>query len=921
MFNGGGAPPPIKPLPGDRDPFSTISVLVFSAGVLPNAARVTSDTDERRSSQQPTEIGTVLARAAIEVGSTVGVYRIEARIGAGGMGDVFSAVDTRLDRRVAIKVSTVPFDERFEREARVLSALNHPNVCTLFDIGRDYLVMELLDGETLAARLERGPLPRDEVARYGAQIADALAEAHGAGIVHRDLKPQNVMLTRHGVKVLDFGIAKLARDDKLTRTGSIIGTAGYLAPEQLAGETATERSDLYALGVVLHEMLTGSHPGSTHTSGQPMRSTAYGARPPDTKPAPLDKLVAQLLQADPARRPASAADVAAQLHAMVAPPRAALSRRAVALAAGVVVAALAAGGWVLHQRASAAPLRVVRLTPVTTVPGTKRDPAFSPDGTALAFVWGGEAGNETGVYVLREGQDSPVRLTSGATDVAPAWSPDGKRLAFLRVHPGQQNELVTVSVPETTSAVPPAETKIRDVRQPEILLRFRRPMLAWMPAGDAIVLPLPDADSGFTSLYRVPLDGSAPRRVVASQGGQGDALPAISRDGRWLAYTDTEAAGSRIFIVPLGRDGVAEGEREPLPGVLGVNSLHWSPDAQHLLGTTQGDLVEIDRTGVPTTVYTATDSFQAMTLHWKSATVPEVVFANSGIVSDLQEIGLRDGGRASTGPPTPVLRLGAHQSNPSLSPDGRWLAFSAVSRTKTGVGELWLAGAHGENPHRLLPIFPGVPIVWSPDNRHLAFHVRPKGIAQILVVDMDESGNASMQRQITESAFSLFGPNWSADSRYLYAINNRTPTAERIVRVPVEGGEPEDLFEGGSARVSVDGKRIFYAKPQQRGIYERSLEGDIASNPEQRVLLDYLAPVGFVPAENGIFYVGRDEAGKPAALRFFDFAQRRSFDLGPPPGSVVTTLTVSADGTRLIFDHNAPATADLTRLELQRGGN
>ncbi|HXG57887.1 MAG TPA: serine/threonine-protein kinase, partial [Thermoanaerobaculia bacterium] len=213
----------------------------------------------------------------------LGPFEIVSAIGAGGMGEVYRAKDTRLDREVAIKIlnrdlaASAPVRERFEREARAVSQLTHPHICTLFDIGQhegmDFLVMEYLEGESLAERLKRGPLPLDEVFEYAIQIAEALEKAHRQGITHRDLKPGNIMLTRAGAKLLDFGLAKLSlrgyqsgasgltafptEQKNLTQEGTILGTFQYMAPEQLEGEEADARTDIFAYGVVLYEMLTG----------------------------------------------------------------------------------------------------------------------------------------------------------------------------------------------------------------------------------------------------------------------------------------------------------------------------------------------------------------------------------------------------------------------------------------------------------------------------------------------------------------------------------------------------------------------------------------------------------------------------------------------------------------------------------------
>src|SRR5712692_9676068 len=201
-------------------------------------------------------------------GTRLGPYEIVAPLGAGGMGEVWRGRDTRLDRSVAIKVISREFAERFEREAKSISALNHPHICTLYDVGENYLVMELLEGESLADRLTKGPLPLEQVLRYGIEIADALDKAHRAGIVHRDLKPGNIMITKSGAKLLDFGLAKggapptsaafdATENKPLTAEGTIVGTFQYMAPEQLEGEQADARTDIFAFGAVLYEMATG----------------------------------------------------------------------------------------------------------------------------------------------------------------------------------------------------------------------------------------------------------------------------------------------------------------------------------------------------------------------------------------------------------------------------------------------------------------------------------------------------------------------------------------------------------------------------------------------------------------------------------------------------------------------------------------
>jgi tetratricopeptide (TPR) repeat protein len=263
-------------------------------------------------------------------GACLGPYRIECKLGEGGMGEVFRAIDTRLGRAVAIKTTHEQFNTRFEREARAISALNHPNICTLYDIGPNYLVMELVEGETLAARLKQGPLAIDLVRTWGLQIAAALAEAHARGIVHRDLKPGNIMAGKSGIKVLDFGLAKSGEDETITGSRMVMGTPAYMAPEQREGKAADARSDIYSFGCVLYEMSTGG------------RSMSQRRRIPSRQ---LEQIVSRCLEEDPGRRWQSAAELERELGR--ATPS--IGRRKIVLAAAVILVVLAAGYFYFHR--------------------------------------------------------------------------------------------------------------------------------------------------------------------------------------------------------------------------------------------------------------------------------------------------------------------------------------------------------------------------------------------------------------------------------------------------------------------------------------------------------------------------------------------------------------------------------------------
>jgi predicted Ser/Thr protein kinase len=298
--------------------------------------------------------------AALRSGTTarLGPYAIEAPIGHGGMGEVFRARDTRLERAVAIKISTDEFGSRFAHEARAVAALNHPHICTLYDIGPDYLVMELVEGETLAHVLDRGDLPLDRAIEYAAQIADALAAAHAAGIVHRDLKPSNVMIAASGVKVLDFGVAKRVSPDgdeiatetagpeaRLTRLGELVGTVEYMSPEQAEGRPLDGRSDVFSFGIVFYQMLCGARPfrGVTKLATLAAILQAEPARPSALRPGVpeiAERIVLRCLQKVPADRYGSARELHRDLAALSTAKRRRPLRSKAAVAAAIVILAI-----------------------------------------------------------------------------------------------------------------------------------------------------------------------------------------------------------------------------------------------------------------------------------------------------------------------------------------------------------------------------------------------------------------------------------------------------------------------------------------------------------------------------------------------------------------------------------------------------
>ena len=829
-------------------------------------------------------------KTELHEGVLLGPYRVEQLLGSGGMGQVFRAVDTRLQRKVAIKVSSERFSERFRIEARVLSSLNHPAICTLFDVGPDYLVMEYLEGETLEARTRRSPLDTSDIIKYGVSIAEALGEAHAAGVVHRDLKPANIMLTRHGVKVLDFGLARVSLDSdqtRLTQSHAVMGTPAYMAPEQVEGKEADPRADLFSFGLVLYQMCTGRLPFPGASLGSMMLSNASAAvEPPSTVrhgiPRGLDAVVSRLLAKSPVSRFENAAQVRDELLRLSPDSRPVRLRTAVAVAVGVVVVALLVWRpWVPGTADGVG--NVTQVRPVTTYPGDERIPVLSPDGSQVAFSWTGLSGNNRDIYVTQIGDQAPLKLTDDpAEDSFPAWSPDGSEIAFLRQHDVSRADIVVVS------ALGRSERKLQSV-----LLAgpgfASTPSPSWTPDGKSILYAAPAGSDGTFHLYKLSLESGKALPIALKSAQYGYSVPVLSPNRRGLAYVafDVGPATGSLMVQELDDSGQPAGDPLMVPGAR-ANPLfpQWRND-HRLVFSSGTQILEWEMDGMPRLVYTANERLTGFSLSTRGGL--RAVTAMSSGNSDNWKLPLHAGASGPAGPPVRVAPSSMAESMPRLSPDGKHLAFVS---SRSGNPELWVSGPDGENPRQLSHL--GASILgyarWSPDGSRIAFHARIPDVADLYVVELD----SGVPRRLANGTL----PSWTADGQFLYA----NVSVAELARVRVEDGKTEPLFQAELAVETSDGKSLLYSKSGQPGIYMRSLEGDIRSNPERRMVEDYVVPVGgYVPASDGFFYTSVQPDGKVRSFRFFDFASGRARDIALAPQGVTTGLSVSPDRRSLYY--------------------
>jgi len=792
-------------------------------------------------------------------GSRLGPYEITSVVGVGGMGEVYRARDTRLERTVAIKVlsseltQTPTLKARFEREARAISSLSHPHICHLYDVGEQegtqYLVMEFLEGETLAARLEKGALPLKQALEYGIQIAEALDKAHKSGIVHRDLKPGNIMLTKSGAKLLDFGLAKPApmlsssptavtASKPLTGEGTIVGTYQYMAPEQVQGQATDARTDIFALGAVLYEMVSGhrAFPGKSQISvmsailekdPEPISSVQ-----PLTPPA-LDHALRRALAKEPDERWQSAADLRAELKwiaegssAVHAAPALSRHRKRPRLpwlvAAALLVAVVA--GVIFWPRANAPGTVRSSLMPPSAYSFLPYHFAISPDGARLAFVAVGADG-ATSLWVRALDAASAQQLTGTEGALHPFWAPDSRRIGFFA-----DGKVKTVDL---------AGNAVR------IVCDARRGQGGSWNRDDVIVF-VPEV---FAGIYRVAASGGTAVVVTnPPHGGQSYRWPYFLPDSRHFLFlairgaaTDPQKNGLYAGSLDSSHSTVVSTDvltnAEYVHGQLiyvRENNLMAQPfDADRL--AFKGDPVAVAAQEVESEplfahgAFSASSSavvFQSTTdaasrIMWfdssgkKIGELPREAYRDPAISPDgkLVAFSSDDGHNGKTyirlydlarGTST-RLSEGGHECCPHWSPNTKTIVYSAYAEN---IGSIYMAAADGSSQPELLLQGPRFSTDdWSPDGRYLLYMNFENGPPALWAYDLKEKKNVK--------SFSDFGGEgqFSADGKWVaYASRNA------LFVQSFQGSARTQIATGGGSqpRWTGDGKKLFYVAPDRK---------------------------------------------------------------------------------------------------------
>ena len=869
----------------------------------------------------------------LTAGSRLGAYEIVAPLGAGGMGDVYRARDPRLERTVAIKVLSARLADdaaalaRFEREARVVAALDHPHICGIFDVGEaggtHFIVMPLLDGETLAARIETGRLPLDQIVRIASEIAGALDAAHRSGVVHRDLKPANIMLTRAGARLLDFGLAKLkapvgpvsmsameklATDAPGTARGFILGTVQYMSPEQVEGKEADSRSDIWGLGAVIYEMSTGSRPFKGDSPASLIGSILKDDPVPladqqPSLPPMLDRIVSRCLMKDRAERWQSAADLRQALgwitlasgsQRIAAAASAGRARRyapvAVAAAALIGVAALLPG-WLAHRREAAPPLLQLTIPPppntiFSSPPAAIVTPqiATSPDGQQIAFVAQAPRGRP-GLWVRRLDAADAQQLRGTEDATYPFWSPDSRAIGFF-----SQGKLKIIDVaggPARTLSDSPLDSRGG----------------AWAPDGTILFSPM-----GLSGLLKIPASGGTAATATEfhpSREENSHRFPSFLPDGRrflfvtrsvqqqnWgvsLAALDAPVAQPLIENTEWAAQYVAPGYLLFLRGP----TLMARPFDVDRLSTTGEAVAIANDIGITSTGYA---TFSA---------------SHTGVIAYARPIGVHGELRWFDRSGTPAGSVGSagEYLDFEISPDERSVAASRVD-PQVSTADLWLFDLGRNVPTRFtVDSKMDASAMWSPEGNTVVFRSNRRGVTDLY---QKRASGTEPEKLLVEAGANLITNDWSADGKWIVFTRTASTTGFDIYVVPASGvGKPQLVVHttrnAMHGRLSPNGRWIAYASDES-GELEVYVEPFPVTGEKRKLSPDGGSEPRWRRDGNEVFYLASDDRLMSVPLpggNAFNFgAAQRLFDARVPltGNPYRSNYAVTADGKRFLVN-------------------
>jgi Tol biopolymer transport system component/predicted Ser/Thr protein kinase len=899
--------------------------------------------------------GLASALTAPPLTGEIGHYQILSRLGEGGMGVVYKARDKSLGRSVAIKVLSAGLvadpehRKRLVLEARMASALNHPNIVTVHEVsnqdGMDFIVMEYVAGRTLAELIPRQGLPLKEALAYAIQIADGLAVAHAAGIIHRDLKPSNVMVTESGLaKILDFGLAKLTTsagsqgsgfptaltsgNGPKTGVGTLLGTVSYMSPEQAEGKPLDARSDIFSFGLMLYEMVTGQR-AFAGDSNLAILTAILREEPTPVReivtdvPRDLEQIVNRCLRKDPKRRwhmmvelkiflQEVKEDLERGTHAKRSAPIAGPRRR---LIWSISVLVLAVAGsiavWLNRSvnKVAEVPLTVV---PLTSYPGEERQPAFSPDGNQVAFSWNGEKQDNFDIYIKDVESGAQRRLTTAPeADSFPSWSPDGRTIAFVRERPSGSKGSVYLISP-----LGPPERKVADLG----LLHSHTGLLPWTPDGKSLVISDLNSENESEGLFLLSVETGEKRRLTFGKGRfLGDIGPSLSPNGRALAFVrELDWYLRDIYLLTLSEDFQPIGEPKRLTF---ENRLIWSPvwtlDGQEIIFSSSSGIssspslfrIAASGSGKPQRLAAVGEnaSEPAISQHMQRLAYTSTVFDVNIWRVEVP------GPYEKTSPPMKLISSTRADMEGQFSPDGKKIAFNS---TRTGNDEIWVCNSDGSGAQQLTSLLGkgncGDPR-WSPDGERITFSSNMDGRWANYVIN----SNGGKPKRFTPSSPVNEGVTSSSrDGKSIYFASERSGESQ-VWKAPADGGEAQQVTRKGGVQAfeSADGNWLYYTKWSEGWSGLCSLWRMPKDGGEETQVLESVEERTFEVVKEGIYFVPRPDSAGRSSIQFFNFATKRIRSIATIEKPLWFYLSVSPDGRWILYSQTDQETSDLMLVE------
>ncbi len=916
--------------------------------------------------------------AQLSAGTRLGRYAVKSLIGKGGMGEVYLAEDMQLRRQVALKI--LPADvaanqdrmRRFVQEAQAAAALNHPNIAHIYEIGEaggvHFIAMEFIDGDTFRDSIHHRQTEMKRLLRYLQHVAEGLAKAHAAGIVHRDLKPDNIMITHDGhAKILDFGLAKLIEQQPPSTSGEgssevatammplhsipglVMGTVGYMSPEQAQGKTneIDHRSDIFSFGCILYEAATGQRAFEGKDALDSLHKIVHAPTPQvkeinSEAPDDLQRIVRRCLAKDPEKRYQSMKDLALELddlrHELEDESEPHVSRRptltdgaartggghtstgsAIQSAAGIdeikaarrrssaeylvtqikghkfgsafvfalIAIVIAVVGFGIYRLigSSKSHATVLKVVPFTSFAGHKFQPAFSPDGKQIAFAWNGEKGDNVDIYIKLLSEGTPLRLTTNPANDRSPTWSPDGRFIAFIRTSPEGNDLMTIP------ALGGAERKLTTYKGV--------PDVTWSPDGKHLAIASYDSPDQITNIFLVSAETGEKQKLLTSPNQfNGDSKPEFSPDGQWLAFIrSSNVAVEDIYLV-----SVSGGEpRRVTSDNQRIDGLDWTADGREIVfSSTRGGPYGLWRVSI------SGGAPEALPGVGENAYGPVVSRHGNYLayVYRKQDVNIwRAGGPNSTvknSPPTRLIASTREDLSPAYSPDGKRIAFAS---DRSGSLEIWICDSEGSNPVQVTNFgsgHNGTPR-WSPDGQRIAFDARVTGSSDIYVVTAD----GGPPRQLTTESSTDVMPVWSKDGRWVFFGSDRGGEWQ-IWRVPAEGGQAMQVTKGGGyGTVGAKDGFIYYTRNSGNVAAKKSSEPGVWVVPvdggeEVRVFDKGRALFLFV-TEDGVYRYDAGTTPGPT-IEFYSFANKQTTKLVTIEKSKGHGLiTASLDGKWILY--------------------